>query len=180
MTSAVKAVRVMREIDLREHATSIPVRLSVEERDVLGRSGLGVAVAPVAGTASEYRLTPGSVVGAVDLGGLSVRIAPKIGIRQLLSLACYAVGSVEIQERDFDFSEHAALPDALALAFGAAARRAMARGLLHGYRMEEGALTAVRGRVRFDDQLRRRFGIIQWTAPPAGGAPETPAPPPPQ
>ena len=149
----------MREIDLREYAASLPVRLSVEERDVLGRSGLGVAIAPVAGTASEYRLTPGSVVGAVDIGGLSVRIAPKIGIRQLLSLACYAVGSVEIQERDFDFPEHAALPDALALAFGAAARRAMARGLLHGYRTEEDALTAVRGRVRFDEQLRRRFGI---------------------
>ena len=49
--------------------------------------------------------------------------------------------------------------DALALAFGAAARRAFSRGLLHGYRTEEDALPAVRGRIRFDDRIRRRFGI---------------------
>ena len=148
----------MQEIDLQEYVPSHPVRLSVEERDVLGRSELGVAIAPVPGTASEYRLTPGSIVGAVDIDALSVRIAPKVGIRQLLSLACYAVGSVEIQEHDFHFAERAALADVLAVAFCAAARRAMARGVLHGYRVEEDALTAVRGRVRFDEQLQRRFG----------------------
>ena len=39
------------------------------------------------------------------------------------------------------------------------ARKAFARGLLHGYRTEEEALYTVRGRIRFDDQLRRRFGV---------------------
>ena len=33
------------------------------------------------------------------------------------------------------------------------------RGRLHGYRTEEDALPAVRGRIRFGDQIRRRFGI---------------------
>ena len=148
----------MREIDLREYATSVPLALSVDERDALTRD-LGVTVAPVAGTADEYTLTPGSIVGAVETGGLSVRIGPKIGIGQLLSLACYAIGRVELQAREFDFPEHSALPDALARAFGAAARRAFARGLLHGYRTEEDALPAVRGRIRFGDQIRSRFGI---------------------
>ena len=45
------------------------------------------------------------------------------------------------------------------IALTAAARRAFARGLLHGYRTEEEALYAVRGRIRFDEQIRRRFGI---------------------
>ena len=73
---------------------------------------------------------------------MSVRIAPKIGIRQLLSLACYAIGQIRLQAREFDFPQQAALHDAPALAFGAAARRAFARGLLHGYRTEEDALPA--------------------------------------
>ena len=149
----------MLEIDLQEYATSNALILSVDERDALARSALNLSIAPVPGTASEYTLTPGSVVGAVETGGLSVRIAPKIGIRQLLSLACYAIGGVKFQEAEFDFPEHAALPDALALAFGAAARRAFSRGLLHGYRTEEDALLAVRGRILFDDQIRRRFGV---------------------
>lgn len=149
----------MQEIDLREYEESTPLGLSVPERDALAHRDLGLAITPVGGTADRYTLKPGATVGAVEIGDLSVRIAPKIGIRQLLSLACYAIGQVRLQAREFDFPEHAALPDALALAFGAAARRAFARGMLHGYRTKEDALPAVRGRIRFGDQLRRRFAV---------------------
>ena len=108
-----------------------------------------------------HPLRPGSTVGAVEIGDLSVLIRPKIGIPQLLSLACYAMGVYKPQEqRLFDFKQEAeTLLDTLALALAAAARRAFARGLLHGYRTEEEALYAVRGRIRFDEQIRRRFGI---------------------
>ena len=148
-----------RKIDLREYEESPALALSVDERHSLARRDIGLAIAPVDGTADEYTLTPGSVVGAVETDGLSVRIAPKIGVRQLLSLACYAAGKIKLQASEFDFPRHSALPDALALAFGTAAHRAFSRGLLHGYRTEEDALPAVRGRIRFDDQIRRRFGI---------------------
>ena len=153
------AARAMRKVDLREYQESGRLRLSMVERDVLARKDLGLTIASVPGKADEYTLIPASVVGAVELGDLSVRIAPKIGVRHLLSLACYAIGQVRLQAREFAFPEHAALPDALALAFGAAARRAFSRGLLHGYRTEEDALPAVRGRIRFGDQIRSRFGI---------------------
>lgn len=149
----------MREIELREYSPSTPLPLSVDERDALARKDLGLDIAPVAGTANHYTLTPSATVGAVELSGLSVCIAPKIGIHQLLSLVCYAIGKVKLQERDFNFPELSALPDVLALAFGAAARRAFSRGLLHGYRTEEDTQLALRGRIRFDDQLRRRFSI---------------------
>ena len=157
--SRMQAKGTMREIDLQEYATCGALTLSVDERDALARKALNLSIAPVPGTANEYTLTPGSIVGALEARGLSVRVAPKIGIRQLLSLACYAIDKIKLQEAEFDFPEHAALPDALALAFGAAARRAFSRGLLHGYRTEEDSLQAVRGRIRFDDQIRRRFGI---------------------
>ena len=153
--------RAMRQVNLREYAES-EYTLSDAERDVLlgEAKTLDLPITPIAGKDSTYYLRPGSTVGAVEIGGLSVLIQPKIGIPQLLSLACYAIGAYRLQEkRLFDFEERVALPDALALALGAAARRAFSRGLLHGYITEEETLYTVRGRIRFDEQLRRRFGV---------------------
>ena len=150
----------MRKLDLREYEQSRPYMLSVAQRDNLREAVPSLAIEPVTGEHSKYRITPASTVGAVEIGDLSVHIRPKIGIPQLLSLACYAMGVYRSQyKRQFDFQEEPALPDTLALALAAAARRAFARGLLHGYRSEEEALHTVRGRIRFDEQIRRRFGI---------------------
>ena len=151
----------MREINLREYESNNH-RLSVGQLDALfhERKALDLtSIEPVPGSESLYRLTAGSTVGAVEIGDLSVLIEPKIGIPQLLSLACYAMGVVKSQEdKLFDFEEKETLPDTLALALAAAARRAFGRGLLHGYRVEEEALHTVRGRIRFTEQIRRRFG----------------------
>ena len=151
----------MRRLDLREYEES-EYTLSGAECDVLlgEAKALDISIMPIAGKGNAYCLKPGSTVGAVEIGGLSVLINPKIGIPQLLSLACYAIGAYRLREkRLFDFEERVALPDALALALGAAARRAFSRGLVHGYLTEEEALYTVRGRIRFDEQLRRRFGV---------------------
>ena len=120
---------------------------------------LGLSITPADEEGGDYKLTPSSTVGAVEFDNLSVLIRPKIGIPQLLSLACYAIGKVEFQREDFNFPEEHSLPDVLALALARHARMAFARGLLHGYRVEEEALHTVRGRIRFDEQMRRRFGI---------------------
>ena len=150
----------MRQIDLREYESSEPLHLAVSERDELKGAMPSLTVEPAEGAEGRYHLTPGSVVGAVEIGDLSVLISPKISIPQLLSLACYATGAYKSQdERDFDFEEEQSLPDTLALALAAAARRAFGRGLLHGYRTEEEALHTVRGRIMFAEQIRRRFGM---------------------
>ena len=120
---------------------------------------LGLSIAPASGEGGGYILTPSSKVGAVEFDDLSVLIQPKIGIPQLLSLACYAIGKVKFKEEKFKFPEEHSLPDVLALALAHHARMAFASGLLHGYRVEEEALHTVRGRIRFDEQMRRRFGI---------------------
>ena len=147
----------MREINLKEYKPSAPVPLSFEERDALKAALPSVTVEPALGVEGAYHLTPGSWVGAVEIGGLSVVIEPKIGIGNLLSLACYAIGRVRLDSEDFDFPEEYALPDVLALSLAAKARWAFAHGLLHGYRVEERALLTVRGRVRLEEQARRRF-----------------------
>ena len=153
----------MREIDLQEYRSSGPIPLSPEQRDTLqelNQGSLKQSLTVSVDSPGSYQLTPGSVVGAVEAGNLSLLIKPKMGIGQLLSLACYAMGKFRPQERDFDFGrDDEDLPDVLALALNAMARRAFARGLLHGYLRKEEALYTVRGRIRFDAQLRRRFSI---------------------
>ena len=148
-----------RQIDLKEYERSGPHRLSVEERDALRAGELSLAIEPAEGLEEEYRLTPGSTVGAVQVGGLSVLIEPKISIPQLLSLASYAIGRYKPQLEEFAFRDERRLPDALALALASAACRAFSRGLLHGYHTEEEALHTVRGRIRFDEQIRRRLSV---------------------
>ena len=150
----------MRQIDLKEYQDSEPHALSVGERDALASKELSLGITPVSGEGGEYILRPGSTVGALEIGGLSVLIQPKIGIPKLLSLACYAMGMYKPDDvRLFDFEEDKTLPDTLALALVAAARRAFSRGLLHGYQRREEALHTVRGRIRFAEQIRRRFGV---------------------
>ena len=154
-------VPAMRQIDLREYQQS-EYSLSDAQRDALlsEKKALDLTIEPVMGREGTYTLRPGSTVGAVEIDDLSVLIQPKIGIPQLLSLACYAMEVYKPQDkRLFDFEEEYALPDTLALALHAAGRRAFSRGLLHGYRTEEEALHTVRGRIRFADQIRQRFGI---------------------
>ncbi|MXZ21122.1 MAG: restriction endonuclease [Caldilineaceae bacterium SB0665_bin_25] len=149
----------MRQINLTEYQESNPITLEVDERDVLKDLLSSVSIEPVKHTSNKYRLRPGSIVGALEMDGLSVLIKPKIGMPQLLSLACYALGIYKQQDKEFSFAKDEALPDVLALALIAAARRAFGRGLLRGYLSEEDALHTVRGRIRFEDQIRRRYGI---------------------
>ena len=150
----------MREIDLQEHQDSEPHALSVEERDSLSARELSISVSPVPREINRYILRPSSTVGSIEVGNLSVLIRPKIPIPQLLSMACYAMDVYKPQDqRLFDFEEDETLPDTLALALVSAARRAFSRGLLHGYQRREEALHTVRGRIRFNEQIRRRFGI---------------------
>ena len=67
-----------------------------DQRDALREiPSLTIERADVNSTESQYYLTPGSTVGAVETDGLSVRIEPKIGVPKLLSLACYAFDRVK-------------------------------------------------------------------------------------
>ena len=152
----------MRRFDLREWRESKEHSLTIAERDALevALPSPWLSVRHVPGAEGRYTLKPGSTVGAVEVGDLSVLIRPKIRIPQLLSLACYAIGKVKFQTSDFNFPEESSLPDVLARALAGAARHAFSRGLLHGYLPQEEALLTVRGRVRFEEQLRRRPGII--------------------
>ena len=150
----------MRQVDLREYVPSDPIRLSVAECDSLRAVLPSLTIEPAPGVEGEYHLTPGSTIGALELGELSISIRPKLDISRVLFLASYAMGAFKLREMDrFNFEEALSLVEALALALTATARRAFASGLLHGYRTQEEAMHTVRGRVRIAEQIRRRFGV---------------------
>ena len=149
----------MPKIDLQEYRQSEPISLSPTELNALNAKELSLTITPTGDAEGTYYLTPSSTVGAFEVGDLSILIDPKIGIPQLLSLACYTIDKIVFWQEQFDFSDEYALPDMLALALASAARRAFTCGLLHGYRMKEEELYTVRGRIRFDEQIRCRFGI---------------------
>ena len=147
----------MRNLTLKEYQTRPGVGLSVEERDFLRDNKIDVA--PTEGVQGRYDLTPGSWLGALSTGSLAVEIRPKIPLDRVMFLISYALDPKKWRDTGFDFGVEDSLVEAVVPGFVRQVCRAFRRGVLQGYRVEEDALATVRGRIRFDDQIRRRFGI---------------------
>jgi 5-methylcytosine-specific restriction enzyme subunit McrC len=150
----------MRELTLTEYQTMAGVRLSAEQRDGLLRVAPSVTVTPSFGRVECYDLTPGSHVGAIHFPELAVQIRPKIPIDRVLFLVSYALDPRKWADNPFGFKQERSLLEAVIPGFVAQVRRAFRRGVLQGYRTEEAALPTVRGRLRFDEQLREHFGLF--------------------
>jgi 5-methylcytosine-specific restriction enzyme subunit McrC len=149
-----------RRLTLTEYCTEVGVALDIGERDSLAALVPELRIAPTRGEEGLYDLTPGPYVGAVSLTDLAVEIRPKLEISRVLFLLSYAMDPSHWHERGFDFEEDRSLYEALIPGFMYQVKRAFERGLLQGYRVEEDALSTVRGRIRFDDQVRYRQGIF--------------------
>ncbi len=106
-----------------------------------------------------YKLTPSSHVGAVNVGELAVVVRPKIPIDRVMFLIAYAMDPKDWRTDSVELDRDDDILEAIALAFARRTQRAIQRGLLQGYRREEDALNTVRGRIRFGEQIGRRFGI---------------------
>ena len=119
-----------------------------------------VDVTPSTDEDNKYKLTPSSYVGALNIGELAVVIRPKIPIDRVMFLITYAMDPKNWRRDSVPVASDDDVLESIALAFAHRTRQAIRRGLLQGYRHEEDALYTVRGRIRFDDQISRRFGIM--------------------
>jgi 5-methylcytosine-specific restriction enzyme subunit McrC len=146
-------------LTLSEYRTSPAIPLTAEQRDALGVLVPSLTITPTRGREGFYELTPGSTIGAVSLSGLAVEIRPKIPIDRVLFLLSYALDPRAWRTMRFDFEARGGILEAVVEAFLRQVRQAFRCGVLQGYRSEEEALQGVRGRIRLDDQLRRRFGL---------------------
>jgi 5-methylcytosine-specific restriction enzyme subunit McrC len=143
----------VRRLTLPEYTTRAYGRLPMPEAVALARTG---AVRVAADLAGRTTLTSASSVGVIRAGDIELRVTPKVGIRRLLWLVGYASDPAGWHdEQTVDLIVVDDLVPAIAVSFMAAAQRALAAGILQGYRVMEEALPLLRGRLREADQIRR-------------------------
>jgi 5-methylcytosine-specific restriction enzyme subunit McrC len=132
--------------------------LPAEDAALLRRIMPSMAVTP-AWDGAGYDLLPGSEIGVVALDSRDVVVRPsKASTDRVLFLISYALDPTRWQDRAASYATADDLVEGMAALFAQELRRALRRGVLQGYRVTEDALTTVRGRVRFDEQIRRRYG----------------------
>jgi 5-methylcytosine-specific restriction enzyme subunit McrC len=105
-----------------------------------------------------WELAPGAKVGVARAGDVTVWIRPKVPIERILFLMGYA-RHPGWRTDDVDLAAVDDLLPALADAFAAQADAAVEHGLLQGYVEVDDQLTVLRGRLRDQEQLRRRYGV---------------------
>lgn len=144
-------------VELVENGPAVEVTISADVGAALAATGF-LDARPVIGT-RLWSVIPQSKVGAFSVGGLEVHIAPKVEISRLLFLLEHAQRRVRWQSSSVEVDVASDLLTAVVEVFERATRTALLPGLLQGYRTVDEALPFVRGRIRENEQLRRRFGL---------------------
>lgn len=147
-------------LTLTEYETSTNVALTTAEAGWLKLHAPGLEVRPTWHTRDRYDLTPGHHVGTIALPHLTLLIRPKIAAERVLFLISYSLDSTRWQELTSGMAPQTELVEGMAALFGMALRKALAQGAQQGYRSKQESLSSVRGRIRFDEQLRKRFLML--------------------
>ena len=148
----------MQRLQLAEHQTCEDVRLTSRQLHALQRSAASVDISP-ASSNGRWDLRPGSKIGVVRLPDLTVEIRPKLSIERVLFLISHTLDRLDFPGEVVDLAQPPDLVEAMVRIFHDAVRQATGRGLLQGYQTREESLNVVRGRIRIEEQLRRRYGI---------------------
>lgn len=145
---------------LKEYQPCRSVPLSPEQVAALQRiAATAISITPSSLVPGTFDLTPGSCIGTIALPNLTITIRPKLPIDRVLFLISYAIDRGRWRDESTPFSGEQDLFETIVPGFVRAVQRATRLGLLHGYLSVEESATTVRGRIQFDEQLRRRPGI---------------------
>lgn len=107
----------------------------------------------------ELRANNFSKVGFIRHGDTVVHIRPKISIRKVLQLLSPNLDDFQILESDVQLASTDDWTFALVDLFVASAKKALARGPLHGYKAVSDSADLVKGRIDFARQLKRNPGL---------------------
>lgn len=149
----------MARLELQEYRTRYEVPLERAQLNALRGGMPSLSISPSAAGEGLYDLTPGSWVGVVRIGNTTVEIQPKIGISRLIFMLSYSINPQQWRSCQVEYRSDQGLVEALIPVFLSAVKQAIRPGILQGYRSEDAALLTVRGRLRFDDQIRERHGV---------------------
>lgn len=149
----------IRRLTLTEFRTQPGVALSINERDAVRRLHSGIRIEPTLGSEGRYDLTPDQRIGLVCLPSLVIEVRPKVPMSSVLFLVSYACEAASWFDHQPEFTHEIDLVEMLAIMLARMVEQATRRGLLNGYQCEDESLQAPRGRILFDEQIRRRLGI---------------------
>ena len=147
---------VTTRLELREwerHDVELP--LDADQLDALRAAHIDVT--PRGG--DRYELRPSSRIGIVTTGDLAVVVRPKVPMDRVMFVLAYALGIWDWVRDDSALAGDSNIMEAMLPAFVHHTEQALRRGLRQDYRVEEEALHAVRGRIAFAEQIRRRPGV---------------------
>jgi 5-methylcytosine-specific restriction enzyme subunit McrC len=147
-----------RRLTLSEFRTERSVLLSIEERETLRQLHPQLRIEPTPYSNDHYDLTPDQRIGLVCLPNLVLEVRPKVPMSSVFFLVSYACNAVEWFNQQPEFGRELDLTEVVAIMLARMVEQATRRGLLSGYQTEEESLQAPRGRILFDEQLRRRLG----------------------
>jgi 5-methylcytosine-specific restriction enzyme subunit McrC len=147
----------MREpIVLSEYQTRTGVELSAEEAAAFAATG-AVQVTPI--KKNRWKVKATKYVGVLRAGDVELWVRPKVTVERLIYVLGFASNLEGWRDDDVGLVAVDDLVPAVASAFAKVAQRALATGVLQGYREREESLPVLRGRLREADQVRRRPGL---------------------
>jgi 5-methylcytosine-specific restriction enzyme subunit McrC len=110
-------------------------------------------------TATRWKLKAAQHVGVLRAGDVELWLRPKVPVERLIYILGYARNPEGWRDDDVGLVAVEDLVPAIAIAFASVSQRALASGVLQGYREREESLPVLRGRLREADQVRRHPGI---------------------
>jgi 5-methylcytosine-specific restriction enzyme subunit McrC len=122
-----------RALRLKEFQTTPLVCLSQDEVDYIRTTVPSLTIAPSRGSPGHYDLTPGSDIGVLVTGDLSIEIRPKLPIDRVLFLLSYALRHADLLRQPVLALQSDSLVEALVAHFTECLRQALGRGVLRGY-----------------------------------------------
>lgn len=156
-------------IELREWETATApsgVALTQRDRQLVDALARGDGRLHVEELASGIRLKAASWIGVVRFEAFELRVVPKLvgGNLGVVEMLDYAGGIDRLRRlrsaRQLDAAADGRLVDLLAQLLAEAAEQIIRDGLIQDYVTREETLVTLRGRLRLDEQVRRRFGQV--------------------
>lgn len=149
----------MRRLTLTEFRREQAIALSVDECDAIRRLHPGIRIEPTLGSQGRYDVTPDQRIGLVCLPTVVIEVRPKMPMTSVLFLVSYGCDAVSWFDQHPELAYEPDLVEVLAIMLARMVQHATRRGLLNGYECEEESLQGPRGRILFDEQIRRRLGM---------------------
>ncbi len=143
-------------VEVTESGPGTEVVLTVGQAATLAASRI-VTVAPV--TAGLWLASGTGKVGVVQIDDITLRVRPKLAIGRIFYLLGFG-RKFEWRDDLVPYDTATDLVHVLADAFVRQADRALGRGVIQGYVERDDELAVVRGRMRYREQVTRRFGQI--------------------